>query len=80
VQFGAFRSIPDAQRLAAKLAAQGIHTELINSDDYTTDPAAPLGLWLVVSSTFADVSSARAYALQSGVSGAFLRTVTHHQS
>jgi hypothetical protein len=78
VQFGAFRSIPDAQRLAAKLATQGIHTELINSDDYTTDPAAPLGLWLVVSATFADISSARAYALHSGVSGAFPRTVAHH--
>jgi len=78
VQFGAFRSIPDAQALAASLGERGIYTVIINSNDYTTSPAAPLGLWLVVSKVFADSASAQAYATGSGVSGAFPRTVTPH--
>jgi cell division septation protein DedD len=79
VQFGAFRTIPDAQALAASLAGRGIHVDIINSNDYATSPAAPLGLWLVISKAFADGASARAYAASSGVSGAFPRTITPHQ-
>ena len=78
VQFGAFRSVSNAQALASRLAARGIPTHIINSDNYSTSPPAPLGLWLVVSHSFPDSASAQDYAATSGVNGAFVRTVTPH--
>ncbi len=79
VQFGAYTKVSDAQSLVSRLAGQGVETQIINSDDYTTSPAAPLGLWLVITkNTFSDSASADGYAASSGVKGAFPRTVTPH--